>query len=162
MRAPRLVAAGTAAASLLLAGCNLQKPSPLVSVVSGGHVTHAEAASYCFDGQDPKKEPGSAGGCTLDATSTPPVIRVRPGDQVGVDVAKALSDTAWAVTLRSQHPGADGQQPQEQSSPVQDGHYFAFSPGFDGGPVDLQVRSLASSKPGAQPTGVWRFVLVPQ
>lgn len=162
MRPPRLLAAGTAAASLLLAGCSgVDKPTPIVSVVSGGRTVHSDATSYCFEGQDPKKQPGSDGGCSF-AQSTPKLLEVRPGDQIGVDVSKEVADTAWVVVLRAQSAGADGAQPQEQASPVQDSHYFAFSPQFTDGPLELQVRSLASTAPNAQVTGVWRFVLAPK
>lgn len=161
MRAPRLLAAGTAAASLLLSGCGLEKPSPIVSVVSGGEFTHSEATSWCFEGQDPEQEPGSKAGCSF-TESRPELIRVRPGEQVGVDVEKALSDRAWVVVLKPQG-GSSGEQPQEQASPIQDEHYFAFVPQFEGGaPLELQVRSLASDRPDAAVTGVWRFVLAPE
>lgn len=161
MRAPRLLAAGSAAACLLLTGCSgLEEPSPVVSVVSGGESEHSEATSYCFEGQDPTEEPGSKGGCSFEE-SKPKLLTVRPGEQVGVDVSKPLADAAWVVVLRPQGASPDGQQPQEQSSGVQTGHYFAFEPGFSGGPIELQVRSLADDAPDAQVTGVWRFVLAP-
>ncbi|MCW2606162.1 MAG: hypothetical protein JWO60_855 [Frankiales bacterium] len=161
MRAPRLLGAGAAAACLLLTGCSsLEEPSPIVSVVSGGEFVHSEATSYCFDEQDPTKEPGSEGACSFEERA-PELLNVRPGEQVGVDVSKQLADTAWIVVLKPQGAGPDGQPPQEQSSGVQDDHYFTFEPGFSGGPVEMQVRSLASSAPDAQVTGVWRFVLAP-
>ncbi len=161
MRAPRLLGAGTAAACLLLTGCsNLDKPSPIVSLVSGGSFAHSEATSYCFDGQSPSVEPGSKGGCSF-TERTPELLQIRPGEQVGVDVSKQLADAAWVVVLKPQGPGPDGQPAQEQSSGVQNSHYFTFEPGFSGVPVELQVRSLASSAPDAAVTGVWRFVLAP-
>ena len=156
MRAPRLLAAGTATASmLLLAGC--EQPTPIVSVVRGGDFEYAEASWWCFEGQDPESDE-----CfTEDAPA--PVIRVQPGEQVGVDVSKEVSDAAWQVALLPQ--GVDPAQAQEQaqSGPVQDGHYFAFTPQFNGpAPLELQVRSLASSEEGAPVTGIWRFVLAPR
>ena len=163
MRAPRLLAAGTAAASLLLSGCGLEEPSPIVSVVSGGEFVHGEATSYCFEGQDPSVEAGSEKGCTVDAAKRPELIRVQAGEQVGVDVEKALSDRAWVVVLRPQGPTDPAKQPAEQASPIQDEHYFGFTPQFDGGaPLELQVKSLASDRPGAAVTGLWRFVLAPE
>lgn len=163
MRAPRLLAAGTAAASLLLlSGCgNLEKPSPLVSIVSGGRSVHSEATSYCFDGQSPKKEPGSPGGCSFSRRA-PQLVQVRPGDQIGVDVAKTLADTGWVVVVKPQGAVPGGEQPREQSSQVQDSHYFAFPPPVGNGPIELQVRSLASSRQGAPVTGLWRFILTPK
>lgn len=164
MRAPRLLAAGTAAASLLLTGCaGLEKATPIVSVVSGGEFEHTEATTFCFEGQDPAVEPGEKGDCSFEELR-PKLVEVQPGEQVGVDVAKDLSDGAWVVVLRPQGGGAgqDG-QPQEQSSAVQDEHYFTFVPQFDGGaPLDMQVRLLESDDPGARVKGVWTFVLAPK
>jgi hypothetical protein len=161
MRAPRLLAAGAATASLLtLSAC--QQPSPIVSVVSGGKTVHDEAVSYCFDGQDPAKQPGEKGACRFSERSAQ-LVRVRPGDQVGVDVAKPLADGAWVLQVTSQAPGQDGQPSQPRTSEVQDSHYFSFDPAFENGaPIELQVKSLASTKPNAAVTGVWRFVLAPQ
>ncbi len=161
MRAPRLLTAGTAAASLLLlTAC--EQPTPIVSVVSGGKTVHSEATSWCFEGQEPSAEPGGESGCSIDEGLAPELLRVQPGDQVGIDVSRELSDSAWVVVLRPQ-VGSDGQQAQEQASPVQDEHYFAFAPQFDGGvPIEMQVRSLASADAGAAVTGVWRFVLAPR
>ena len=162
MRAPRLLAVGPAAAALLLSGCGAQKPSPIVSVVSGGQFVHSEATSWCFEGQDPAQEPDTGKGCSVEE-ERPELVRVRAGEQVGVDVDEALSDRAWVVVLQPQGaPGPGEQQPQEQASPVQDEHYFGFVPQFQGGrPLELQVRSLASDEPGAAVTGLWRFVLAP-
>jgi hypothetical protein len=159
MRAPRLLAAGTAAASLLLSGCGLEKPSPLVTVVSGSDFEDSEASSYCFEGQDPAKQPGEEGACAFDEHQ-PPVVRVTPGEQVGVNVAQEIAEGAWVVTL--QPVGAQGEQ-QGQASAVQDDHYFAFSPQFQqGAPLELRVRMLESADPGAETTGIWRFIIAPR
>ena len=132
-----------------------------MSVVSGGSSVHGQAASFCFDGQDPTLEPGSPKSCSVEP-ARPELLRVRAGEQVGVDVDQEISDRAWVVVLRSQGRAASGQQPPEQASPVQDEHYFGFVPQFEGGaPLELQVRSLASDRPGAAVTGIWRFVLAP-
>jgi hypothetical protein len=131
-----------------------------VSVVSGTHTTHAEATTYCFDGQDASKQPGTPGGCSFTKDS-PDLLKVRAGDQVGVDVDKRIADKAWVVVLQPQVADGKPQQAQPQSSSVQTSHYFAFTPSFNDGPLELQVKSLASSAPGAAVTGIWRFVLAP-
>ncbi|MCW2776553.1 MAG: hypothetical protein JWN17_278 [Frankiales bacterium] len=161
MRAPRLLAAGAATASLLtLSAC--QQPTPIVSVVSGGKTVHDEAVSYCFDGQDPSKAPGTSGACRYTKLA-PQLVRVRPGEQVGVDVSKEVADGAWVLQVTSQAPSADGSPAQPQTSGIQDSHYFTFAPSFENGaPIELQVKSLASSAANAQVTGVWRFVLAPK
>ena len=156
MRAPRLLGV---AALLLVSGCGLEKPSPIVTVVSGGNSVNSEATLYCFEGQSPEGQD-----CRVDEGSVPEVVRVQPGEQVGVDVEKTLADGEWVVVLSPQGapPGEDG-QPQRQASAVQDEHYFTFNPQFEGGrPLDLEVRLLQEGKPEAPPTGVWRFVLAPR
>lgn len=153
MRAPRLLL--VAASAALLAGCGLQKPTPTVVVVSGSSQAHSEAVSYCFPGQRPEVPPGSPGSCYYDQTTAPKLVQVIPGNQVGIDVGKELADSGWVITLQSQQQGS-----QPQSSGVRTGHYFAFTPPFQDGPLELQVRKLASPT-SQQVTGVWRFVLAP-
>ena len=156
MRAPRLLAA---AALLLVSGCGTAKPSPIVTLVSGGNSVNSEAVLYCFDGQDPDDQD-----CRVEEGKVPEVIRVQPGEQVGIDVDKALADENWVVVLRPQGgaPGEDG-QPQEQASPIQDEHYFSFVPQFAGGaPLELEVRKLAGEDAGSDQVGLWSFVLAPR
>lgn len=158
MRVSRTLAVGAVSAALL-SGCGLEEPTPIVSVVSGGDFEHSEAVSYCFEGQDPSLQPGAEGACSFHEVPAD-VVRVQPGAQVGVNVGKEIAEEAWVVTL--QPVGATGQE-QGQASPVQDGHYFAFVPQFQGGqPLELQVRALESAEAGADITGIWRFILAPE
>lgn len=155
MHARRLAsAAGTVAALLSLSAC--QKPTPIVSLYGSGTALHDSAFSYCFDGQDPSKQPGSPGACRYEADRTPEVLRVRPGDVVTVDVDKDLSDAGWFVAL-----GTGTSPPRALAA--QSGHVTTFQPDFSAGPtVTVQVRKLESTKPGAKPLGVWQFVVVPR
>jgi hypothetical protein len=158
MPARRHLAVGTAAVASLLALTGCERPTPLVSLVSGGTFVKAEASSFCFEGQDPTREPGSEGGCSF-TERTPRLLEVRPGDQLGIDVDKDLAESGWVAVVRPQN---GGQQAQEQASPVQEGHYFTFNPQFETGPIELDIRSLSAPRGDAQVTGVWRFVLTPK
>lgn len=146
----RLVAGLTAAVSLVaLTGC--QKPTPIVSMVSGGHTVHSDAAVYCFPGQS-----AAAQNCRTHGTS-PTVLKVKVGQQVGIDVSKKVADAGWVVVL----PGDDNDPSNDQASGKQDTHYFAFTPQFQSGPLRVEVRMLDHGRTDAPTVGNWQFVLVP-
>ena len=148
MTARRPVVTSLAAIAALagLAGC--QKPTPAVTLVSGGHRVRTESASFCRAGQSV-----AAQNCVTHPGRLE-VLRVRNGDQVGVDVDKALSDKGWELV------DADA----KQRSAVQDKHYFTFSADFANRPrpgiINLQVRSLDAVSDTASVTGIWQFQLV--
>ena len=162
MRAPRLLAVGTAAASLLLSGCGLEKPTPLVTVFSGGEVQHDEAFVWCHEGQDPAKERGTPGSCS-SYDRQPKLLRAQLGQRVGVSVGKEIAEGPWLVRIFSE--GAEGQG-QGGASPVQEGHYFSFTPPFqqEAGNQNLvmEVHALPEGQENGEPKGIWRFVLQPR
>jgi len=146
-----LLAGLTAALAVVaLTGCS--KPTPLVSVVAGGTTVHTDATLYCFAGQSIAKKD-----CRIADGRTPTVLRVKPGQQVGIDVAKQLATSGWVVVL----PGTG--QAQAQSSGKQTGHYLTFVPQFSqqSPRVDLEVRMLDHGSTSKPTVGVWQFVLVP-
>lgn len=158
MQARRRPAAalGLALALAALAGC--EKPTPIVTLYSGDRSVYDEAFSYCFSSQDPAKQPGTDGACRY-ATSdgrTPKVLKVRPGDEVTVDVDKDLADKGWFVALR----GAGG---QTSRLATQSGHVTSFQPDFTQSPtITLEVQKLESASDNAKPVGVWQFAIVPR
>lgn len=153
----RLVATlGASVALVGLTGC--QKPTPIVSLYSGGKTVHDDAFSYCFDGQDPAKEPGAQGACRFDTAAgrTPVVLKVRPGDEVIVDVDKDLADAGWFVALR-------GTQGQSSRAATQSEHVTTFQPDFSQSPTfTVEVQKLQSARDGAKAVGVWQFTIVPR
>lgn len=156
MQARRLVAVlGTAAALVGLAGC--EKPTPLVTVYSGATSLYDHAFVYCFEGQDPAKEPGTPGACRFDTEGrTQKVLEVEPGDSVLVDVDRELADTGWFVALRPREGEA-------QRLATQNEHVTRFVPDFNrSGTYILEVRKLENPRDDAQPTGLWQFALVPK
>ena len=154
MNARRLLACASAVGALLaLSAC--EKPVPIVTVVSGGQSVYTEASSWCFEDQNPPE--------CAERESETPVVSVRGGDTVGVDVDKELVDRGWFIELAEpEGAAAEGQQPSEpQRSEEQDGHYFTFTaPNL---PSDsellLTVRAVGE---GEDPIGEWSFRLRPR
>lgn len=147
----RLLAGLTTAVSLVaLTGCS--KPTPLVSMVSGGRTVHTDATLYCFSGQSIAQR-----NCRTDVGKTPTVLKVKPGQQVGIDVSRDVQRAGWVVVL----PGANGAQ--DQSSGRQASHYLAFTPQFtpQSPQLAVDVRMLDHGSESKPTIGLWRFVLVP-
>ena len=146
------------AACLALTGLTAcDKPTPEVTLHSGGTTIHDDAYSFCFPGQDPAKEPGAEGACRFETEGrTTEVLHVRPGDEVLVDVDKDIADSGWYVSLR----GADGKQSRLAT---QQEHTTSFIPDFTQSPtITLQVQKLSSPRDDARAVGVWQFALVPE
>jgi hypothetical protein len=148
---PGLLAGLTAALSLVaLTGCS--KPTPIVSVVSSGHTVHSDATLFCFAGQSIAKKD-----CRTEEGKVPTIVKVKPGQPVGIDVSKELTKSGWVVVLPAQGQG------QDQSSGKQDSHYLSFTPQFTPAApqVDVDVRMLDHGDASKPTIGLWRFVLVP-
>lgn len=145
---------GVAAALLGLTGC--ERPTPLVTVYSGDTSLNDRAFSYCFDGQDPSREPGTEGACRFDTQGrTAKVLTVDPGDEVVVDVDRDLVESGWTVVLR-----APGGQPSRLA--IQTEHVTSFQPDFNRSPqITLEVLKLNAPREDARAVGVWQFALVP-
>ncbi|MCW2726004.1 MAG: hypothetical protein JWN35_2925 [Frankiales bacterium] len=139
-----------AVAMVALTGC--QKPTPLVSAVSGSTFVHTDAVLFCFDGQTTQKQ-----NCRVASNKTPTVLNVKAGQPVGIDVAKDIAENGWVVVL----PSADGNPANDRSSNKQDSHYFSFTPQFQSGPLKVEVRMLDKGRTNAPTIGDWQFVLVP-
>ena len=154
-RSRRLAASLGAGVCLLgLTGC--QKPTPIVSLYSGGSTIHDASFSYCFPGQDPAKEQGAEGACRFDADRAPTRLEVKPGDPVLVDVDKDLADAGWVVALMPEGG-------QRQTLAVMDGHTGTFQPDFNQGARQfVEVRKLESPRTDARVLGLWLFEIVPR
>lgn len=145
----RLLATASAAFALLaLTGC--EKPAPIVTLVSGGESVYTEATTFCFEPDLTLADEGCA-----ERADDVPQLAVRPGERIGVDVDKELTERGWRLSLTDPADPAGG-----QSSPTQDGHYFPFTaPGIpEGGSLLLTVQTVE----GEEPTGEWLFELVLQ
>lgn len=151
----RRLARSLSVAVALVALTACEKPTPNVTVYSGGTSLNDRAYSFCFEGQDPAAEPSAEGACRYDTDRQPEVLTVRPGDEVLVDVDKDLADASWFAALR-----VEG-QPAERTA-LQDEHTTRVQPDFNrGAPQFLEVRKLASEAEDAAVLGLWVFTLVP-
>ena len=145
----RLVRVGLAAAALLAAGA-CQKPSPGVTIVTGGHSVHVAASNYCFHG----KTLTSQAQCVADGPRIT-TVKVRAGDTVGIDVDSELADTGWVVY----------DPVSKQNGEVHNDHYVSFPVDLGNAPAAfLEVHQVTGS--GRSPSdlvrvlGIWRFQLV--
>jgi Protein of unknown function (DUF2771) len=152
MTARTRLAAGLSVAVGLLTLTGCQKPTPIVSLVSGGASVHTDATIYCFEGQSAQQQ-----NCRAPEGRSPTVLEVKVGQQVGIDVDKKLAEAGWVVVL----PGDDEDPSNDQASGKQDSHYFAFTPQFESGPLRVEVRMLDEGRTDAATIGNWQFVLVP-
>lgn len=144
--------AGLTAALCALSLSACQKPTPLVTLVSGTSSVNTGATIFCFEEQSPEAQD-----CRTEA-QPPTVLKVKVGSQVGVDVSKEVAEAGWVVVL----PGDDQDPSNDQASGTQREHYFAFTPQFESGPLRLEVRMLDKGNPSAATVGNWQFVLIPE
>lgn len=148
-RLPALAASGLAL--LVLTAC--EAPSPSVTVVAGTNTVRNEAALFCFEGQSLADDT-----CRSEDTQLKQ-LKVRPGQQVGVDVDKDIAERGWYLELAP----AGGQGQEAQRSEMQDEHYFTFTApdlGGEQGQLLLTVRSVAEGGDPQDVTGEWAFLLV--
>lgn len=155
MQARRRLAVALAASAALVGLTGCERPTPPVTLYSGNTSIHDSALSYCFEGQDPTAQPGTAGACRVEEGRTPKVLEVRPGDEVTVDVSKDLADAGWFVALR----GTNGQAARLAT---QSEHVSSFQPDFSQSPsYVVEVRKLESAADDARPVGLWSFTILP-
>ena len=142
-----------AAASALLSAAALtacERPTPLVTLVSGGESTYAEANVFCYE----EAQTVDSGECA-ERSSTVTELRVAAGQQVGIDVGKDVVERGWQASL------LDPADPQAgQRTPVQDDHWFSFTaPTLQ--PGERRLLTVSTLGEGEQITGEWQFALVP-
>lgn len=122
--------------ALVLVGCT--KPTPEVTIQSGGTSLRSEAVNYQRDGKTVTNRAGAK------------VLDVRPGDNVNISVDKETAEAGWVVLLGGQ-----------KISPIlsNDEHHFAFEvPGFSGG--SEAALAIFQQPPGGGPAaGSWVFTL---
>jgi len=153
MDARRRLLASASAAGALLALTACEKPAPIVTVVSGGQSVYTEAATWCFEGQEPPD--------CVERSEEATGLTVRGGETVGVDVDAELSDRGWYIELSE--PEGQGQGGEPQRSEVQADHYFTFTaPNLPAGAELLLTVRTVGEQGSEEPSGEWRFVLTPR
>lgn len=122
------VAALAALAPLTLAAC--EKQNPIITLTASGVVVKAKAVRYCR-------------GDDCRTTADTPTLRMRVGDQVGIDVPRSVAEDGWRVTV------PDGRQ-----TAVYHDHYRLL-----GLPVSEEPLTIRILRNGDE-AGEWRFTLV--
>lgn len=141
----RRVAALGATGALLLGGCGWERPTPLVTVFSGGTSEHTEAICW---GED---EPVVLEGECLQGQDV--TIPVRAGRTIGISVDIAAAEEGWVPFLGSE-PLVPTREPLTEP-------YYRFTlteEQLSEGPLPLRVVALNEER---QPRGTWAFELVP-
>jgi hypothetical protein len=124
------------AGSVVLAGCT--KPTPEVTIQSGGTTLRSAAVNYQLDGKTVTNNAGAK------------VLTVRPGDNVNISVDRTTASAGWVVLLGGQ-----------KISPIlgNDQHHFAFqAPGFSGG-AEAPLAIFQQPPNGGPAAGSWVFTL---
>lgn len=167
MTARRRLLAATSATFALAALAACEKPAPIVTLVSAGESVYSEAATFCFD----EDRTLDGGGCPERATEVVE-LSTRPGEVVGVDVAKEVADRGWELTLID----PTGQVQTQRTGQLDEDHYFSFTaPNLSPAGYDVRVQTVVpdldengeprlddQGLPVSIPTGEWRFRLVPR
>jgi hypothetical protein len=136
------------AVGALLALTACEKPTPLVTVVSGGASVYTEASTWCFEDQDPPE-------CSEHEPGTPS-LSVRGGETIGIDVDKELAEEGWQIALALASAPEEADQPWGE----QDGHYFSFElPANIPTDSALLLTVLIPGGEGEEPRGLWQFRL---
>jgi hypothetical protein len=125
----RATALSLAAVAVLgLAGC--EKQSPYVTLTGGGRTVKARATNYCR-------------GAECDKGGDVPVLRVSPGDTIGIDVPRSLAEQGWAI-------------PALQDQGFRKDHYRTFTLPEGIRPGDVTLTVVRDERAGA---GQWQFTL---
>lgn len=142
-RRPALALATASVALFALTAC--EKPTPLVTVTSGGSTAEGESTCWAAQGQ-----------ALPDACQNPPsigTIKVKPGATVGISVDPKLADAGWRLAI-------DGQALVSQ--PIHDDYYAFDVPGQGLGRSDAALQIVVSGQGGSDTSairGLWRFTL---
>ena len=145
----RRLSAAVSAGSMVLAltACSgLEKPAPIVSIVSSGTSLYTEAQVFCFEGQTLAEA-----NCARRATEVKE-LKVRAGQPVGIDLSKEVAERSWIYEI------GEGEQRQQSEVRVDD-HYYSLQLSIGSGVrVPLVIRTVDVEN--QVPTGEWQFVLV--
>ena len=119
---------GLVAVAVLGGATGCEKQSPYITMTAHGVTVKARATKYCRETE-------------CDTTKDNPVIVVRPGDTLGIDVPRSVAEEGWRI-------GTEG--------PFSHDHYrsIPITRDFQSGGPPLQVQIYRDEKHGA---GQWTF-----
>lgn len=150
-RRPRrhVAAQALAAVALLLSLSACQQPTPRVSVFAGSSEQSVEAA--CWNAEDAPAEAGCVRSLSQDQIAAREgVIKVHPGETIGISVDTALADAGWAAQIG-----------QSTITPDRvDSTYYRFmvsEQDLANAPFELRIYAFPAQ--GDTPRGLWLFRL---
>jgi hypothetical protein len=116
----------------LATGC--EKQSPFVTMTADGVVVKARATEYCRPGAE-----------KCNKSSEVPVLKVKPGGVLGIDVPRSVAEQGWRI-------GAQGE------GEFRHDHYFTLPIPQDAPPGASQdIEVVRDAKHGK---GIWTFRIV--
>ncbi|KJE22220.1 hypothetical protein FF36_03483 [Frankia torreyi] len=133
---PRLAAitAAIVAVGLGVAGCD--RPTPLVTMESGGDFVKTNAAQYLRDG------------ALIQQTVSPPHLDARPGGSLNIDVPTSVADRGYFLSVNN----------QRITETISDTHYRYLLPNVQG-TVNLVVFAAPTDPKSTTASGSWPFVV---
>ncbi|EIV95205.1 hypothetical protein [Frankia sp. QA3] len=133
---PRLAAiiAAVAAVGLGVAGCD--RPTPLVTMESGGDFVKTNAAQYLRDG------------ALIERSVSPPHLAARPGGSLNIDVPTSVADRGYFLSVNN----------ERITETITDTHYRYLLPNVQG-TVNLVVFAAPTDAKSTTASGSWPFVV---
>lgn len=133
-----------------LSGC--EKPTPSVTVESGGASDHVEA--LCWNDHD-APAPDDCGNSLTAAklAKRQGAIPIKVGETIGISVDRAIADAGWQVNVGNRSLARD-----------LDSRYYKIGPltlaDLSSGTLDLRVYAYAGGS-SSKARGLWVFALKP-
>ncbi|MGC0422382.1 DUF2771 domain-containing protein [Embleya sp. AB8] len=144
-RRPAALAGAAVLGALALTGCNIDKPTPLVTLVSGSTSVHSEAECYKENGT---LDEAKAEDCLKSTDGK--TISVGEGGSFAVGVDKKIADAGWALLINGK---------QQSQTPIKTTYVKGMSltygePTAESAPITVQVVQ-PDGKTGYR--GIWTF-----
>ncbi|WP_261556550.1 hypothetical protein [Frankia tisae] len=133
---PRLatITAAIAAVGFGAAGCD--RPTPLVTMESGGDFVKTNAAQYLRDG------------AVVERSVSPPRLSARPGSSLNIDVPTSVADRGYFLSVNN----------ARITETITDTHYRYLLPNVQA-TVNLVVFAAPTGAKSTTASGSWPFVV---
>jgi hypothetical protein len=133
---PRLAAilSAVVVTGLALAGCD--RPTPLVTMESGGDFVQTNAAQYLRNGT------------VIQRTVSPPHLTAKPGGSLNIDVPSSVADRGYFLSANN----------QRLTDTITSTHYRYPLPNVQG-TVNLVVFAAPTDPKSTTASGSWPFVV---
>ncbi|WP_163553368.1 hypothetical protein [Candidatus Frankia alpina] len=133
---PRLAAITTAIAAVGFGVASCDRPTPLVTMESGGDFVKTNAAQYLRDG------------ALIERSVSAPQLDARPGSSLNIDVPTSVADRGYFLSVNN----------QRITETITDTHYRYLLPNVQG-TVNLVVFAAPTGTKSTTASGSWPFVV---